>query len=356
MNISKRGNGYRVFESYKDSMGNYHKVSVTIKKNTPQERKKALAILQKKMETPSCNFRFSDLVTAYIQDQKQTCKMSTWKRNEATLERISKNFGNVYADKLTAGYCRSHLLKISENPATFNEYRRRLSSMIRWAYENDYINSTACIDKLKRLPDKSERQKVKDKFLQSDELKRVLELSSEYYRNVYEFLALSGLRIGELIALNDNDVTDVISVTKTYDYNNKIITTPKSPDSIRKVHIQPELADCIARIRRQSNLHRLLSGQRPSYFCVSYTGERLSYIALSREYRASTEEVTGRPLPIHSLRHTHASLMAEHGVNLEAISRRLGHYDSKITKEIYYHVTDNKEAKDAASFDAVKIL
>lgn len=357
MNVSKRGDVYRCFERYKDATGRYRKVSTTIKKNTPQERKKALAILQSKMQNPTNKIKFSELITFYINDQKKTCKMSTWTRNEATLTRISKAFGDVYVSSLNTGFIRSHLLDISKTATSFNEYRRRLSSLIRWAYQNDYITSQECIDKLKRLPDASERQKVQHKYLEKEELQKILDSASPYYRNIFEFLALSGLRIGELIALDNDDITaDAIHVSKTYDHRNHVLTPPKTPDSNRSVHIQPELADCIARIRSRSNLYRLQTGERPSIFCLSPFGDKISYKGVSREYKRLCEEVLGRSLSLHSLRHTHVALMAEKGISLDAIARRLGHSSSAITKDIYYHVTKETRKKEDALFDAVRIL
>lgn len=51
-------------------------------------------------------------------------------------------------------------------------------------------------------------------------------------------------------------------------------------------------------------------------------------------------------LTLHSLRHTHTSLLAEAGVALEQIMDRLGHSDDQITKNVYLHVTQEmkKEA------------
>ena len=42
----------------------------------------------------------------------------------------------------------------------------------------------------------------------------------------------------------------------------------------------------------------------------------------------------------HDLRHTHASMLYEEGLSEKYISERLGHSDSKITKEVYVHLGD----------------
>ena len=210
---------------------------------------------------------------------------------------------------------------------------------------------------MKRLPDTSERQKAKGKYLELDELQQVLDAAWDFDRDVIQFLALSGLRIGEAIALNDEDITGAdIQITKTYDSTARECTTPKTADSIRAVHIQPELALCILKIQRRSKRNRLVSGERNPYFIVGINGGRLSYNSFEMRFRKLCQTTVGKDLSVHALRHTHVALMAEQGVDLEAISRRLGHSDSKITREIYYHVTKKQVEKDNLAFDSVSIF
>ncbi len=53
-------------------------------------------------------------------------------------------------------------------------------------------------------------------------------------------------------------------------------------------------------------------------------------------------------MPIHGLRHTHAVLMLESGVDMKYVHERLGHGSIQITSDIYAHIskkieTDNME-------------
>lgn len=52
----------------------------------------------------------------------------------------------------------------------------------------------------------------------------------------------------------------------------------------------------------------------------------------------------------HSLRHTHASLLAEAGVDLIRIMERLGHVDDDTTKKIYLHVTKTRKKEASQKF------
>ncbi|MCR2810304.1 MULTISPECIES: tyrosine-type recombinase/integrase [unclassified Microbacterium] len=45
------------------------------------------------------------------------------------------------------------------------------------------------------------------------------------------------------------------------------------------------------------------------------------------------------PLTLKGLRHTHATLLMEAGVNPKIVQERLGHADISMTMDIYSHVT-----------------
>ena len=356
MYIVKRGSKYRAVEKVKIG-GKWKSYTVTIGKNTPGARKEAAEKLAEKIGKPINEMTYSDLVAVYIKYQSATFRESTWRRNEASLKRLAEFFGHVKLSDLTSGLITNNLLKKTTDPGTFNEYLTRVKAMIRWAYRNDYIGSADCVEKIKPMKEPGKKEKLEDKYLEPDELKKVIEEAPGYYGAVYEFLALSGLRIGELIAMEDENVTaDTIKVRQTYDFRHGVMNDPKTFHSYRDVHIQPELKKSIKEIRYFSKVSRMVSGVRASYFVVNNKGNRLSYDKANRIFKRLTLRLAGRQLTLHALRHTHVALMAAAGVDLDAIARRLGHANSKITREIYFHVTQKQRQKDDAAFDAVSVL
>ena len=54
-----------------------------------------------------------------------------------------------------------------------------------------------------------------------------------------------------------------------------------------------------------------------------------------------------RPIRIHDLRHTHASLLAFHGVPAKVISDRLGHTNVGFTLRVYTHLYDAQRKEGA---------
>ena len=61
-----------------------------------------------------------------------------------------------------------------------------------------------------------------------------------------------------------------------------------------------------------------------------------------RSLRRLAERAGVRPIRVHDLRHTHASLALRAGVPIEVVSRRLGHASVAITLDIYRHVYEEE--------------
>lgn len=56
---------------------------------------------------------------------------------------------------------------------------------------------------------------------------------------------------------------------------------------------------------------------------------------------------------LHGLRHTHATLLLEDGVDIKTVSERLGHDSIQTTLELYAHVTPRMRASAASRFGAL---
>lgn len=365
--INKSGNvEYR--ESYKDPMTGSRKTAcVTFTKDTAANRKLASQELQRIIAEKTRMYdtdplSMKELLDKYMDFQEKTVKKSTLERNKRTLDKIVPIIGeDIIVNNLKAGFVKDKLLTLTTNPTTLNEYLKRLKSMLNWGYESDYLDNYKLITKLTNFKDKTTREKIADKFLEPDEATKLLEHmknSQELWYLVTKFQLLSGLRIGELIALEDKDINgSFIRVNKTYDHINDLITPPKTPESNREVFIQPELAQCIKAIRRWRRSFGLMNGVRSPLFVFDEKGEYISYSAFEKYLRENAKQVLDRDkITTHVLRHTHASILSAEGVPLETIMRRLGHENSRVTREIYIHVTKKVKENDNNILRATRIL
>lgn len=359
---------YKFVEEYTDYLTEKQKrVSITLEKKTSAAKKLAAETLyrmieerqSKPLEAKECTF--GELIEKYLENQKRTVKASTYSRNFHQCNFFLKVFNkDIKVNKLTAGYLKDTLLKTKKSPGTLNEHRRRLLALLRWGYENDYIEDISYLRKFKPFKDKPHREKIQDKYLEQHELTALVNsMQVKKWELLTKFLALSGLRIGEAAALTVADVdfkNHQIHVTKTYDANNKLVDSPKTLCSIRNVYIQPELEPVCRSIITYTKMDCLVSGYRTSLFICNKNGGYINYFTYNKYLRENAIRTIGKEITAHALRHTHASLLLANGMNTDAIARRLGHENSKVTKEIYLHITEQLIAADNQQIKAIKIM
>ncbi len=362
----KKTGKIRYCEEFLDPMTNkWRTVSVTFDCDNARNKKEAFTILREKinnMLAPEVSkISLSRLIAEYKSDQVNTLRPSTFLRNCRALKSIEKILGaDVVADMLTARYIKNKFLASGKPASTLNGYLARLKALIHWGYKMDLVSSTRCIDKFKSFQEPAKNNKISEKFLESEELRYLIEnMKVPLWAALTEFLALSGLRCGEAIALNKKDVdlqNSVIHVAKTYDPNNHIVGPAKNNNSIDDVVIQPQLADVIRRINDMIRRQQVEYGYRSPLFLSNKKGDYINYFTYNTYFRNCTKKFIGRPLSSHSLRHTHASLLFEAGFSLDEVSRRLRHGSSKITHDVYIHVTKKLKEKDAEKIRAVNLI
>lgn len=62
-----------------------------------------------------------------------------------------------------------------------------------------------------------------------------------------------------------------------------------------------------------------------------------------------------KTIRIHNLRHSHASLLANGGINIQEVVRRLGHSDVEMTWNTYSHLYPREEERAVAIIDKITL-
>lgn len=355
----------RLCDRYIDPLtGKSRKASITLDSTTRAARKAAEDVLRAKIEE-ACTISGSEDITLkelsrkYLAWQKQALKPSSYRSTEAHIGYVLDLMPeDALVSRLTAAYVSDIITGSDHTPCVINRTILYFKAMINWAYNHDYIADKAWIDKIRRVKAPEPSSKMEDHYLESGELKKLIKaLPREDHKLMTRFLALSGLRIGEAVALLDQDVDQYIHVSKTYcvgsgDYSD----TPKTRSSNRAVFIQPELAEVIRQIRAYRLRIQMQTGVRNDIFFPHDDGQIFNYDYYEHRIRFYSLQSLGRHVNPHMLRHTHVSILAEKGIPLEVISARLGHRDSKITKDVYLHVTNKKKKQDEKMLSRIRIL
>ncbi|MBO7275892.1 MAG: site-specific integrase [Clostridia bacterium] len=164
----------------------------------------------------------------------------------------------------------------------------------------------------------------------------------------------TGLRRGEIAALK----------WKHIDLTNKVIhirenmvkagvqileKSPKSESGIRDIPIGDDVAELLFEAQKQYFIDR----EDPCFRDLGYVihkkdGTPYRPDALTRKWARFLEANNLPKIRLHDLRHTHATLLIQAGVNPKVVQERLGHADVTITLNTYTHVMPDM-AKDAAN-------
>lgn len=359
---------YRYFENYKDpKTGKFKVASLTLDGNKKSDKEAAREALKSRikaicndMANHATDITFKSLCEEYAKYQARHVKAQTAAANKHKNETLCKLIGeNVLVSQLTAPFVRRALE--AKSPVTYNERLKRFKALIRWAFREEYVADIQYLDKLQRAKTLPPREANAKKYLEKDELKALIDgMKVDAWKQLTRFLALSGLRIGEAIALTDSDInffTREIYVQKTFSHEIQEISTTKTDASARVVYMQDELFDCCKEIaNRKRKILDLFGSDESEFFIQNPNGGRVHYDAYRKYLGENTKNIVGRSLKPHALRHTHVAMLAEARIDLDIISRRLGHADSKITREIYYHVTKNMKEQENNMLKEVKIV
>lgn len=301
---------------------------------------------------------FSEAIGLYLVDIEKNLKPSSIRKARIELGTILKITGDAYLESITAGFIRKKFIQSGRSNRTLNGFLKIFKTFWMWAYRNDLVSSREVFDKLTPFNDTPKKERIQDKYLETEEMDVLLEAITEpRWLLLVKFLLLSGLRIGELVALDISDFSDgYIHVTKTYDSNNKVVTTAKTYESRRDVFIQAELLEVINKILEYRKWQAEVCGYESAVFFPDVDGGRLHYPAFAKYLKETSERVLHKRITPHTLRHSHCSMLASAGFPLEAISARLGHSDSRITKEIYLHRMKELKERENNQLNGIRLI
>ena len=161
----------------------------------------------------------------------------------------------------------------------------------------------------------------------------------------------SGIRIGEVCALNWNDFNfqeGVFSVTKTM----QRVRIKGDPARKTEVQVLAPKSDCSERrIPIPDNLMGLLKEHCvPGAFLT--TGDKKSFVeprTLENRFKRILEKAGIPNINFHAAtRHTFATRCVEAGVDIKCLSEILGHADVSITLNRYVHTTMSLKSRNMA--------
>jgi integrase len=232
------------------------------------------------------------------------------------------------------GFLKSKQSAVSDN--TMQRFYGLLHLMFDIAHQYDLIGQNPVRPKLH----KPEMERIEKPILRATEVRAILARLPEQEQLFVLLIAITGMRMGEALALRWMDFDAIQSeLTISHTLYRLRLKPPKTESSTRSIRLVPAIAELLASHKRQS----AFKADTNFIFCRAdgkpinaNVVRRLLYEAMDG---AGIKRVKGQ-YGFHIFRHTAGSQLYAKSRDLKLVQTTLGHADISTTSDIYVHLED----------------
>lgn len=244
---------------------------------------------------------------------------------------LEKNRAELDLVTVHASHVREWVTQLMDDGKAVASVNRKLSSL-RSFYRFLLKKKLVTVDPTLKIVG-PKKKKVLPSFVREKDMDRLLdevpfEEGFEGYRDrtILEMFYATGMRLSELVGLNDVDV----------DFSAKLIKVTGKRNKQRLIPFGDELAEDLL-VYKKIRMETFPGGT--DAFFVRKDGKRMYPMLVYRLVKRSLSKVvTLKKKSPHVLRHTFATAMLNNNAELRAVQELLGH-ESLATTEIYTHMT-----------------
>lgn len=346
----KRANGWEYRISYKDIYGEYKQKS----KGGFKTKAEAVRAANQVEGDLFDGFKVDKNITLaeYFEDWYKIHKApsittGTLKHYQSAASAVKEYFGLRKLSEITPTFYQATLNEMGKHyrKSTLKIIHAKIRTCARYAVQDRLIKVNFA--ELATVNSVVTPHPLENKYLtQTEYLDLIKKTKSEPYkhRNLQIYLlAVTGIRIGESLGLTWDDVDfegNQLSINKTWDIYKKDRFAPtKNEQSIRQVPIDVGTIELLKEFQ--------MTVWKPNKYNRLFPSSAHAYL------NKRIKKLVGRPVHIHSLRHTYVSYLLANGIEILTISKLIGHKDPTVTLNTYSHLLEEKEAAD---FDKIKKL
>ena len=272
-------------------------------------------------------------------------------------ERVKKEVAGAISTALGGGLEDFFSLNTKERTLsgkTIREYHRLIHTVLDQALKEGLVAVNVAD---RATPPKMEQKDVN--YFQPEQvaaIREALELEPIKWRTLVHLLLITGARRGEILGLKWDKVD--FASNQVYICNNVLYSadvgiyedTPKTERSKRYVSLPAETMQLLKQYRAWQNGERLRLGeyyQDQGFVFAQDTGGPMHPDSVTT-WLSRFSKRHGLPhVNAHAFRHTMASMLYFNGVDSVSISKRLGHAQVSTTANIYAHVMEAADKKNA---------
>ncbi len=365
--IAQRGNSYTLtvsmgFDGNKKQIRKYSTFKPPA--DIPRERANRLAMKAyeefynrcHKLENENGNMFFKDLVTLFFEEyaENQLKRTTAYQYRRVINNHAMPVFGNKRLKAIQKRDIQSFLCNQPDlKGSSCRKLKVVLSSVFSFAVEEGFIETNPCINAKCK---KNDYEPSDFDYLTRGETIRLLEATNAYSQlnTIIRLLLLTGMRIGELLALNYTTDIDfdynLIKINSTLSYvaGEWFVDTTKTPSSKRVIKVNSAIMEMIKEELNHREKRKQTCGSSWTETFLLFAradGRCLNKTTLNKQFKSLLKKNNLPPVHLHSLRHTFATLLIFLGNNAKAVSTALGHSQTQITNDTYVHIFEEYTAR-----------
>lgn len=321
------------------------------------------------------NMTFLELYEEFLEQYRLKVKPSTIMITRRAIEdHALEYFGDKKLDDITVRYCTQVNRRwIRDGFKQAYYFRRAVAQILQYGVQQELINENPM-----RKTEAIKRKEIDENLVATETMSvytpkelAVFLASCKKHGNkkietYFRVLSYTGARKSEILALEWNDInfeTNKLIISKTLaevesDPNSKVtkVASQSAKTNAGKRTISIDL-ETIAMLQewqtrqqlelealgiKSTNKHQLVFQNRYNQFCRPGQANDW-YDMIARKYKL-------KRITLHEFRKTHVSLCAMAVMNLEDIMYRVGHKDSKMTRQVYNYFYPEREERSANQF------
>lgn len=244
---------------------------------------------------------------------------------ESMLNELQKGVKYIVTDDIR-GYLTEYQEKNKSSKVTIDNIRRILSSFFSWLEDEDYILKSP----VRRIHKVKTGTNIKETY--SDEALELMRDNCTELRDlaIIDMLASTGMRVGEMVLLNRNDI----------DFNERECIVFGKGSKERVVYF-----DARTKIHLQNYLNSRVDNNSALFVSLKAPHERLKIGGVETRLREFGKQLGLHKVHPHKFRRTLATMAIDKGMPIEQLQQLLGH--RKIDTTLQYAMVKQSNVKIA---------
>ena len=324
----------------------------TQKEARKAERELLLSIEENGFTDHSSKPTFKEVADLWLESYETTVKPTTYQNTKNYLNAIVEHhFKDIRIESVSVAMMQKIVIELSKKYIAYLNYMSIINRVFKYAMHLDIIQTNPVDRIIRPKQQKARKEKI---ALTKEELNQFLKLAKKDAKLVlytaWHTLAYTGLRRGELLGLEWSDVdfkNKTISINRTLvSINGRLsVQTPKTKRSTRTISLDDSTVQILKNWKLEQKKLFFKHGIKLKNIVITNTvGGYFDFANFRDDLQCFIRKHKLKQFSVHSLRHTHASLLFEAGIEPKTISDRLGHSNIQTTLDMYTHLNDRQRS------------